>query len=136
MVVIDPPVMMVVLADPPVRLAEPLVIEMQPRDILEVSDPPLILVWPVTFPPVSCVVPLEVRLVSEPPEKFKMPLVVAVLMVPAVIFAVAFDPMERLPRLMEEIKFPPTMMEFPIMLPPERLAVPFVTDSPLSVPPV
>lgn len=70
MVVSDPPLMIVVFAVPPVRFAEPLTTVMQPSEILELSDPPVMFVWPVTFPPLSCVVPLDVSVVNEPPVRF------------------------------------------------------------------
>ena len=136
MVVSDPPLMMVVLAVPPVRFAVPLTTVMQPSEILELSDPPVIFVWPVTLPPLSCVVPFDVSVVSEPPVRFNWPLEVVEMTVPAVIFAVAFAPRLRLLRLTEEMKFPPSMTELPFRVPPERLAVPFETERPLSVPPV
>ena len=44
MVVSDPPLMIVVFAVPPVRFAEPLTTVMQPNEILELSDPPVIFV--------------------------------------------------------------------------------------------
>ena len=136
MVVSDPPLMMVVLAVPPVRFTVPLTTVMQPSEILELSDPPVIFVWPVTVPPLSCVVPFDVSVVSEPPVRFNWPLEVVEMTVPAVIFAVAFAPRLRLLRLTEETKFPPSMTELPFRVPPERLAVPFETERPLSVPPV
>lgn len=55
---------------------------------------------------------------------------------PAVMFAVALAPTVRLLRLTEELNSPPVMMELPFSVPPERLAVPFETKRPLSVPPV
>ena len=136
MVVRDPPLMIVVFAVPPVRFAVPLTTVMQPSEILELSDPPVIFVWPVTFPPLSCVVPLDVSVVNEPPVRFNWPLEVVETIVPSVIFAVAFAPMARLLRSTEEMKFPPVIMELPFNVPPERLAVPFETKRPLSVPPV
>ena len=136
LVVSDPPLMMVLLAVPPVRFAMPLTTVMQPSEIFELSDPPVIFVWPVTFPPLSCVVPFDVSVVSEPPVRFNWPLEVVEMTVPAVIFAVAFAPRLRLLRLTEEMKFPPSMTELPFTVPPERLAVPFETERPLSVPPV
>ena len=136
LVVSDPPLMMVVLTVPPVRFAVPLTTVMQPSDIFELSDPPVIFVWPVTFPPLSCVVPLDVSVVNEPPVRFNWPLEVVEMTVPAVILAVAFAPRLRLLRLTEEMKFPPSMTELPFRVPPERLAVPFETERPLSVPPV
>lgn len=62
-------------AVPPVRFAEPLDTVIQASEILEVSSPPTIFVCPVTFPPVRSVVPLDVRSISDPPVRFKVPLV-------------------------------------------------------------
>ena len=87
----NPPVTVIVSAEPPVRLADPFPTVRFPSVILESKVPPVIFDRPLTLPPVSEVVPFEVRLFKVPPVRFKVAEEVVVsVTAPPMIFAVPF----------------------------------------------
>lgn len=132
-----PPEIVVTLADPPVRLADPPETDKFARVTLEVNDPPVTFDKPVTLPPVMLVVPLVVVSVfSEPPVRLNVPaVVVAPITVPPVISTVPPVVTFKLLRLTFDVNVPPVTLDRPVTFPPVRVVVPLDT-SVLSEPPV
>ena len=87
----NPPVTVIVSAEPPVRLTDPFPTVRFPSVILDSNDPPVIFDKPLTLPPVREVVPLEMSVFKVPPVRFNVPDdVVVPVTEPPVILVVPF----------------------------------------------
>ncbi len=125
-----PPVIVVTLAVPSVRFADPPDTVKFARVTSERNEPPVTFDKPVTFPPVRLVVPLVVvSAFSEPPVRFKVPaVVVAPLTVPPVISTVPPVVTFKLLRITFDVNVPPVTFDRPVTFPPVKVAVPLDTS--------
>ena len=99
--------------------------------------PPVTFARFVTLPPLKLLVPNVVfKAVKVPPVRFRMPAELAVVIVPAEMFAVPADCTLRLPRLRLESRVPDVTFALPVNVPAERLDVLPFTIRPLSAPPL
>lgn len=116
-----PPSILVISAEPPVRIAVPLVTVRLESVVLEVSVPPYTFDKPLTVPPVRFVLPLDVKLFRVPPEIFNNETdMVSPITVPPVILAVPLVT-RRLPIVTSETKRPPVIFVSPVIAPPVRM---------------
>ena len=131
-----PPSIRVSAADPPVRLAVPLLFTVRfPSVIFEVRVPPVTFDKPVTVPPVRVVLPLDVRALRVPPVRFRMEAeMVFPLTLPPVILAVPLVTL-RLPSVTFDSKRPPVIFVRLVTDPPVKVVLP-LDVSVFSVPPV
>ena len=149
-----PLVVVSVFSEPPVRLKVPAVvvapITVPPvistappvvtfklfRLTFDVNVPPVTFDRPVTFPPVSVVVPLDTSVLSDPPVRFRLPAkIVDPVTFPPVILAVAPDPTVKLPSVELVVNVPPVTFDRLVTVTPVRSVVLLETIEP-KVPPV
>ena len=120
---------------PPVIQAVPLVTTRLSRVTLDSSIPPVILVSPVTAPPVSVVLPLEIRELKVPPVTFNVEAVtVSPVTLPPVMIAVPLVT-TRLSRVTLDSSIPPVILVRPATAPPVSVVLPLEVSE-FSVPPV
>ena len=149
-----PLVVVSVFSEPPVRLKVPAVvvapITVPPvistappvvtfklfRLTFDVNVPPVTFDRPVTFPPVSVVVPLDTSVLSDPPVRFRRPAeIVDPVTFPPVILAVAPDPTVKLPSVELVVNVPPVTFDRLVTVTPVRSVTLLETIEP-NVPPV
>ena len=132
-----PAVIVVPLTDPPVISTVPPVVTFKLfRLTFDVNVPPVTFDRPVTLPPVSMVVPLDVSVLRDPPVRFKSPAErVAPVTFPPVISAVAPDPTVKLPSVELVVNVPPVTFDRPVTVTPVRSVMLLETIEP-KVPPV
>jgi len=123
------------LTVPPVIFAVPLLTTRLSRVTFDSSTPPVILVTPVTVPPVRVVLPLEINELNVPPVTFNVEAeMVSPVTFPPVIRAVPLVT-TRLSRVTFDAKTPPVIFVRPATVPPVKLVLPLDVRA-FSVPPV
>ena len=132
-----PAVVVAPLTDPPVISTVPPVVTFKLfRLTLDVNVPPVTFDRPVTFPPVSVVVPLDTSVLSDPPVRFRRPAeIVDPVTFPPVILAVAPDPTVKLPSVELVVNVPPVTFDRLVTVTPVRSVTLLETIEP-NVPPV
>ena len=130
-----PPSTRVSSAEPPVKLAIPLVTVRFPRVIFEDRVPPVTFDKPVTVPPVRVVLPLDVRALRVPPVRFRLEAeMVSPLTLPPVRLAVPLVTF-RLASVTLDSNRPPVILVRLVTVPPVRVVLPLDVKV-FRVPPV
>ena len=120
---------------PPVIQAVPLVTTRLSRVTLDFSIPPVILVRPVTAPPVSVVLPLEVSELKGPPVTFNVEAeTVSPVTLPPMILATPLVTV-RFESVVFDVSVPPVTFARSVTVPPVRVVLPLDVRA-VSVPPV
>ena len=120
---------------PPVIQAVPLVTTRLSRVTLDFSIPPVILVRPVTAPPVSVVLPLEISELKVPPVTFNVEAeTVSPVTLPPMILATPLVTV-RFESVVFDVSVPPVTFARSVTVPPVRVVLPLDVRA-VSVPPV